>query len=49
MIEPTKEEIQKLVDDLLSSGRERLKPFDVGYVCALEWILGKRECLYDKK
>jgi len=48
MKEPTKKEMEELLKDLLSSGRKKLKPFDVGYVCALEWVLGKRECLYER-
>ena len=45
-LKPSEEEIQKLIEDLLKGAP--LKPFDNGYVRALEWVIGKRECLYEK-
>ena len=46
---PTKEEVEKLLDAILAGDqtKARLKPFDAGYTSALEWILGRAECLYE--
>ena len=46
MKKPSISEIEDLLKSLLKGAP--LEPFDNGYVCALEWILGKRECLYDQ-
>jgi len=47
---PTKEEVEKLLDAILvgDQTKARLKPFDAGYTSALEWILGRAECLYER-
>jgi len=47
MKKPTEKQIQNIKHAILKG--VPLAPFDNGYVCALEWVLGERKSLYEEK
>jgi hypothetical protein len=46
MEKPTEEQIRNIKSKILKG--VPLAPFDNGFVCALEWVLGERESLYEE-
>lgn len=44
------EDIEQLLEDLVKGKDQTTKypAFDVGFITALGWVLGKEECPYDR-